>query len=224
LSSGGLDARVRRGLEAQQESLREHVEAGERRRGWKVALNDPRVQEALGISEPVIGYLASGTEAAADDRHSLEGATRPAVEPEIAVHIGDDGAISGLGPALEVIDVDLPFDDLEQVMAGNVFHRAFVLGPVVQGLTSVAGLEARFLRDGEEQHTIDVAAAAIAPPDVVALVSGYLEAVGESLHSGDVIIAGSLVSALPAAPDQRFELQVDVLGSVALELRSGGSA
>ena len=215
---------MRRGLEAQQKALRDCVAAGERRRGWKVALNDPRVQQALKISAPVIGYLASGTEVTGGDRHSLEGATRPAVEPEIAVHIGADGAIAGLGPALEVIDVDLPFDDLERVMAGNVFHRAFVLGPVVQGSKSVTELVARFLRDGEEQETIDVAAAAMAPSDVVALVSGYLEAVGESLHSGDVIIAGSLVTALPVAAGQRFEVQVDVLGSVGLELESGRSA
>ncbi len=218
MKAGGLDARVRRGLEAQQKALRDCVAAGERRRGWKVALNDPRVQQALGISAPVIGYLASGTEVARDRSHSLEGATRPAVEPEIAVHMGAGGTIAGLGPALEVIDIDLPFDDLERVMAGNVFHRAFVLGPVVQGSTSVTGLAGRFLRDGEELETIDVAAAAIAPSEVVALVSGYLEAVGESLHAGDVIIAGSLVTALPVTAGERYELEVKGLGAAALSL------
>jgi 2-oxopent-4-enoate/cis-2-oxohex-4-enoate hydratase len=55
---------------------------------------------------------------------------------------------------------------------------------------------------------------------VVALVSGYLSALGESLAPGDVIIAGSLVTAVPAAAGERFELQVDGLGSVALELTS----
>ena len=39
-----------------------------------------------------------------------------------------------------------------------------------------------------------------------------------SLRAGDVIIAGSLVTALPAAAGERFELQVDGLGSVAVEL------
>ena len=221
MSAEPLDPRVRRGLEAQQGSLRERVAAGERRLGWKVALNDPRVQEALKISQPVIGYLASGTAVSDGGSHSLDGATYAAIEPEIAIHIGEGGAIAGLGPALEVIDVDLPFDDLAQVMAGNVFHRAVVLGPVTEGLTSVDVLAARFLRDGEEQHAIDVAAAAMAPGDVVALVSGYLAAVGDALLAGDVIIAGSLVTALSAAPGERFELQIDVLGAVALELESG---
>ncbi len=165
----------------------------------------------------MIGYLASGSAVPTGTAHSLAGATHPAVEPEIAVHIGAGGAIAGLGVALEVIDVDLPFDDLERVMAGNVFHRAVALGPVIAGRTRVDGLTARFLRDGEE-HVIDVAAAALAPADVVALASGYLAAARESLRAGDVIIAGALVPALPAAPGERFELQVDGLGSVALEL------
>jgi 2-keto-4-pentenoate hydratase len=209
---------VQRGLEEQVGALHERIAAGERRIGWKIALNDPRVQQALEISQPVIGYLASGTEVRAGAAHSLAGATRPAVEPEIAVHVGEGGTIAGLGPALEVIDIDMPFDDLERVMAANVFHRAVVLGPVTRGRSSVDGLTARFRRNGGEELAIDVADAAIAPRDVIVLVSGYLDAVGESLRPGDVIIAGSLVTALPASGGERFELRVDGLGSVAVEL------
>ena len=221
MSAPPLDPRVRGGLEAQLHSLQKRTAAGERRLGWKVALNDPRVQQALEISQPVIGYLATGTEVDAGGTHSLAGATRPAVEPEIAVHVGAGGTVAGLGPALEVIDVDMPFDDLERVMAHNVFHRAVVLGPVSSGRATLDGLSARFLRDAQEQHAIDVAEAGMAPEDVIALVAGYLDAVGESLRGGDVIIAGSLVTALPAAPGERFELQVDGLGSVALDLEPG---
>jgi 2-oxopent-4-enoate/cis-2-oxohex-4-enoate hydratase len=220
LSAAPLDPRVRRGLEAQVQALRERTGAGERRLGWKVALNDPRVQAALRITQPVIGYLASGTEVRASGTHSLAGATRPAVEPEIAVHVGAGGTVAGLGPALEVIDVDMPFDDLERVMSHNVFHRAVVLGPVSAGRTTLDGLSARFLRAGREEHAIDVPDAGMAPEDVMALVAGYLDGVGESLREGDVIIAGSLVTALPAAPGERFELQVDGLGSVALDLET----
>ena len=142
----------------------------------------------------------------------------PAVEPEIAVHIGDDGAIAGLGPALEVIDVNMPFEDLELILEHNVFHRAVVLGPMTAGLAGVQGLGARFLRDGREERAIDVAATAMDLDEVVALVAGYLSAVGQSLRPGDVIIAGALVTALPAAPGERFELQVDRLGAVELSV------
>jgi 2-keto-4-pentenoate hydratase len=220
LSAGPPDPRVLRGLEAQLRALRERTAAGDRRVGWKIALNDRRVQKALGISQPVIGYLASGTEVRAGAAHSLAGASRPAVEPEIAVHVGAGSAVAGLGPALEVIDVDMPFDDLERVMAANVFHRAVKLGPVTEGLTSVEGLSASFRYNGEE-HTIDAGEAAMAPADVTALVSGYLGAVGETLQAGDVIIAGSLVTAVPAVAGQRFEFGVHGLGGVALDLTGG---
>jgi len=214
-----LSAAVLRGLEAQRARLRERIAAGERRAGWKIALNDPRVQQALGISAPVIGHLTSATVLPAGGSHSLAGATRPAIEPEVAVHIGEDGEVAGLGAALEVIDVDMPFEDLVAVMAGNVFHRAAVLGPVAAGATELAGRTARMTREAGEA-VIDVAEAALAPREVVGLVSGYLEAVGERLHAGDVIIAGSLVPAAPLAGSERVELEINGLGSVALDVRS----
>lgn len=216
----GLDERVRRGLEAQLAELRRRIAAGERRVGWKVALNDPRVQRALEIDRPVIGFLAGGSEVATGGAHSLAGSTTPAVEPEIAVHVGDGDAVAGIGPALEVIDVDLPFEDLERILAGNAFHRAVVLGPVSAGCDALAGLTARF-DDGREEHVIDVPAAAMDPAAVVALVSEYLKAVGETLHPGDVIIAGSMMPAVPAAAGGRFVLEVGGLGGVAVELGPG---
>jgi 2-keto-4-pentenoate hydratase len=214
-----LSAPVLRGLTAQASRLRERIAAGERRAGWKVALNDPRVQRALGIAAPVIGHLTSATVLDPGDPHSLAGTTRPAIEPEVAVHIGDEGRIAGLGAALEIIDVDLPFEDLGAILEGNVFHRAAVLGPPVAGVSDLAGRRARMTRGDGEQMTIDVAQAALDPAEVVRLVGGYLEAVGDALRPGDVIIAGSLVAAVPIGGDERIALEIDGLGSVSIELR-----
>lgn len=209
-----------RGLAAQAARLRERIAAGERRAGWKIALNDPRVQQALGIAAPVIGHLTSATVLASGDTHSLAGTTRPAIEPEVAVHMGEEGRVAGLGAALEVIDVDLPFEDLGAILEGNVFHRAAVLGPPVTGVTDLAGRTARMTRGDGEETAIDVAQAALYPAEVVRLVGGYLEAVGDTLSAGDVIIAGSLVTAVPLGGDERVALEIVGLGSVALEIRS----
>jgi 2-keto-4-pentenoate hydratase len=221
-ATGGPDITpsVLRGLEAQAAHLRARLAAGERRAGWKIALNDPRVQGALGITAPVIGYLTSATVLPDGAQHSLAGATRPAIEPEVAVHIGDEGEIAGLGAALEVIDVDMPFEDLEAIMERNVFHRAAVLGRPVAGITELAGRTARLTRDAGDDIAIDVAQAALAPTEVVRLVGGYLEAVGDELRPGDVVIAGSLMRAAPLAENERVELEIDGLGSVALDIRS----
>jgi 2-keto-4-pentenoate hydratase len=210
------DERIRRGLQAQLRESQRRAAGGERRTGWKVALNDPRVQEALRIEAPVIGCLSSATALSPAREHSLTGATRPAIEPEIAVHVGADGEVAALGAALEVIDVDLPFDDLELILERNVFHRGYALGAPVAGISSPDGLSASFRRDGTEVHRIDVAAAAIDPAGVVALVQGYLSPLGESLQAGEVIIAGSLVTALPVTSGERYELIVDGMEPVSL--------
>ena len=55
----------------------------------------------------------------------------PAVEVELAARVGDDGVIAGLGPALELVDLDISFDDIEPVLAGNVCHRHVVFGAEV---------------------------------------------------------------------------------------------
>jgi 2-keto-4-pentenoate hydratase len=219
-SSADLSPAVVRGLAAQAARLRERMNAGERCAGWKVALNDPRVQRALGIGAPVIGYMTSATVLPDGARHSLAGATRPAIEPEVAIHVGEEGRIAGLGAALEVIDVDLPFEDLGAILEANVFHRAAVLGSPVAGVTDLAGRMAHMTRRGGEETTIDVAQEALDPGVVVRLVSGYLKAVGDTLSAGDVIIAGSLVPAVPLGGDEQVTLEIDGLGSVALELTS----
>ena len=63
-------------------------------------------------------------------------------------------------------------------------------------------------------------AAALDPGDVVHLVAGYLEALGDRLLPGDVIIAGSLVTAVPLEGTGRVELEIDSVGKAALEVRS----
>ena len=219
-SGADVSPAVLRGLAAQAARLRERTDAGERRAGWKVALNDPRVQKALGIGAPVIGFMTSATVLPGGARHSLAGSTRPAIEPEVAIHVGEGGRIAGLGAALEVIDVDLPFEDLEAILEGNVFHRAAVLGPPVAGVAGLAGRTARMTRGDGEQTTIDVEQAGLDPAEVVRLVGGYLEAVGDTLRDGDVIIAGSLVPAVPLGGDERVALEIDGLGSVELEISS----
>ena len=203
--------------------MRERLAAGERRVGWKIGLNDARVQRALGIAAPVIGYLTSATVLPSGAAHSLAGATRPAIEPEVAVHVGEDGEIAALGAALEVIDVDMPFDDVAAILDGNVFHRAAVLGEPVTGVTGLGGLTARMTRSRGEDVDIDVADAALDPAEVVRIVRGHLRAIGDDLRAGDVIIGGSLVTAVPLGEDERVELEIDGLGSVALEIQSSSA-
>lgn len=214
-------------MKAQLGSWRARLAAGERRIGWKVALNTPVVQRQLGISKPVIGYLTSGTELAPGASHSLAGGTRVSLEPEIAIRIHEDleagsdraaaeAAIGAFAPAIELVDIDLPFDDLERILAANVFHRAVMLGAsgAVAPRTGWSAVSARVLRNGFEEAS---AQADEDPAEIVSHVANLLGRVGERLRAGDTIISGSLIAPVWVEPGDRFEVVIDPLGTLAID-------
>jgi 2-keto-4-pentenoate hydratase len=216
-------------MEAQLQRWHRQIEAGERRIGWKIGLNAPAVQEQLGISRPVIGYLTSGTQLSPGEGHSLAGGTAIGVEAEIAVHISAhvpagadretaEAAIGALGPALEVIDIDLPFEDLARILAGNVFHRAAMLGPARsrQPAGKIADITARVVRNGSEEAAADAATVIRDLAEVVRLVADMLGAFGEALLEGDRIISGSLTRIVWVEPGDRAEVDLGPLGALAV--------
>jgi 2-keto-4-pentenoate hydratase len=225
------DPRVARGMARQLARLRALVAGGAARVGWKVGFNVPAVQRMLGLSGPVVGHLTLATALVAGEPHSLAGATRVGVEPEVAIHLGADvpagataaaarEAIVGLGPALEVIDVDRPFEDLETLCAENVFHRAFLIGPTDPGAAGgvLSGVTARVLHRGAEVASLDAGAAAGDLAAVVRFVADFLAPHGERLVAGDWIIAGSLVAPVWVAAGDVVVLELGGIGDVELEV------
>ena len=87
--------------------------------GWKIGFNTAAIQQALGLSDPVVGYLLDRGVTADGATVSLAGWTAPAVEVEVAVRVGDDGGVAGLAPALELVDLDVSFADIEPVLASQ---------------------------------------------------------------------------------------------------------
>ena len=205
------DAVVVAGMRAQLERRRERLRDGDRRLGWKIGLNDPAVMERLGLERPVVGHLLESRRHDPGEALSLAGATSPAIEPEIAIHLDDDGQVAGVGPALELIDAAPPFEDLERIIADNIFHRAVVLGPIA----SAARLPARVsvARNGAEERAADVA---VDVAGTVALVADRLEAAGAHLEAGDRIIAGSLTPAVPVAPGDQLTADFEALGELTI--------
>ena len=219
------DAAITPGMEAQLARWRRRIAAGERRRGWKIGFNVPAVQAQLGISEPVIGHLTSAGELAPGGEYSVAGGTRVGIEPEIAARIASDllpgadleaarSAIEGLGPAIEVVDIDRPFDDLTELLAGNVFHRAVMIGatdtlliPEHRGDVSV-----RVWRNGVEETAADVSEAVREAPQVVRHVARLLGRFDERLRAGDTIICGSLTPIVWVEPGDRIEVEIEPLG------------
>jgi 2-keto-4-pentenoate hydratase len=141
---------IERGTTALLMRRREKLAQGAEPIGWKIGFNVPEIQEKLGLERPLAGYLSSDGLLEDGATWSLEDAA--VVESEVGVEIGEDErSIAALMPALELAD---PIDfelDVEQILAGNIFHRAVAFGPRVE--TSEPG-PGRILVNGEERHAL----------------------------------------------------------------------
>ena len=226
------DPRVARGMEQQLSERRRRLEAGERPLGWKVAFGSPQAMANLGIEAPLVGFLTDAARVEDGASYSTAGWTKGALEPEIAVHMGADlepgsdraaaaSAIAGLGPAFELADLDLPLDDLEGVVAGNIFQRGVVLGPVDTGRAGgdAAGLTASVDRDGEPFAQTDAPLDMVGDLlDITRHVADFLGAFGERLRAGEAIITGSVVPLLWLEGDAAFDYRLDPLGGLSIRI------
>jgi 2-keto-4-pentenoate hydratase len=204
---------VERGTEALLMRRREILAQGAEPIGWKIGFNVPEIQEKLGIERPLAGFLTS--DGLLEDGASWDDLP-VVVESEVAVELGADArSIVAMLPALELADPpDLDLG-LEQILAGNIFHRAVLLGPPAADAT-LAGITAQVSKDGEPIGEADVSSVVGDPADTVRFVTDFLEPHGASLMGGEVIIAGSLTPPVPVGPGESFELDLGPLGWLSL--------
>ena len=202
-----MDPRVLAGTQKQLESWRAELAGGAERVGWKIAFNGEGVQQRVGIDSPVVGYMTSNTVLRYGARYSTIGASNLLVEPEISIEIGPTLEPAALGAAIEIVDVDRPVDDLEDVVASNLFHRGVLFGGSRPGARPPA--EAMVLVNGEERERAEIQ---FDEWETVGVVSETLAAAGETLQPGDQIIAGSLTAPIEVRPGDSVGVQVGPLG------------
>jgi 2-keto-4-pentenoate hydratase len=223
---------IKKGMTAQLAKRRARIAAGEKPLGWKVGLGAPAIMQKLGLATPLVGYLMQRALLPSGNAVSLKGWTQPVAEPEIAVRMARDlpagaspdavmAAIKEIQPAIELADLDpIPSpDNLDAVLAGNIFQRHVLLGSQTRVGSSVSGLTSRVLRRGAEvNRTSDPEALTGKLPDIVALVANTLAAFGEKLSAGDIIITGSITPPpMIEANEVDFVHALDPIGKVAVQ-------
>jgi 2-keto-4-pentenoate hydratase len=225
------DARIVRGMGAQFDRRRSRIEAGDKRFGWKVGFTAPAMMEKLKITSPLVGSLMQSAVVPSGGTVSLTGWTKPALEPEVAVYMGKDlpggsdraaasGAIGGLSPAIELVDVTFAPEDVEAILGANVYQRHVVLGPRAAPRAGAAfdGLAATVLRNGAEVARATDAQANVGNIlDTVRHVADTLAEFGERLAAGDVIITGSITPPFHLGPgDKGVDFTLDPIGTVSV--------
>ncbi|MBI4206857.1 MAG: fumarylacetoacetate hydrolase family protein [Betaproteobacteria bacterium] len=224
------DPRIARGMKTQLALRRARLDAGENPLGWKVGFGAPAAMARLAIKAPLVGFLTDRALVASGSLLSLANWNKPVAEPEIAVHIGHDlaggadraatqGAIAGLGPAIELADVDRPPDDVESILAGNIYQRNLVLGQcdTARAGGRLDGLVARVIRNGSEiARTADPQALTGELIDIVRHVANVLAACGERLRAGEIIITGSIVPPLWVEAGEEVVFALDPLDTISI--------
>ena len=224
------DPRIVQGMRRQSALRAERLQAGARLIGWKVGFGAPAAMEKLRISGPLIGFLLDRALLPSPASISLAGWIKPVAEPEIAIHIGRDvagdadhdaarAAISALGPAIELADVDGPNDDVEAVLAGDIFQRHVVLGPADTSRAGarLTGLTGRVTRSGRALDVPgDLEANTGRLIDIVRHVAAATAHFADGLRAGQFIIAGSVVPPLFVEAGESVTFELHPIGTVSV--------
>jgi 2-oxo-3-hexenedioate decarboxylase len=215
-------------------ALRARLAQGMPRRGWKVGINVPEVQQRLGLGHALVGWL-DGDRVLAD---GAEIAPRPGgllhVEPELCLRLRDKvaaaadpvqalRAIDAVAPALEIVDYAKAKGSLAELIGHSMFHHACVLGAFV-ALPSTGSLAIA----SEVRLRVGALEAEPARPDLVPTsaaalvlqVAARLEECGEALQAGDLILSGAfLARALPLSSGIAVHAALGDFGTVSCHLR-----
>jgi len=182
------------------------IAAGKKPLGWKLAFGGPAAMERLRINAPLVGFLMAEAVVPSGSTISLAGWKKPVAEPELTVYMGKDlyaeadrqtvmSAIEGLGPAIELVDVGHLSDDVEGILACNIYQRRVILGgsDARHAGGRLSELNARVFRNGiEVANTSNFEALTGELVAIVGHAANLLAHFGETLRAGQIIIAGSI--------------------------------
>jgi 2-keto-4-pentenoate hydratase len=226
------DQRIVNGLAAQASERRRLLDAGTRRLGWKAGFGTAAAMNGLGTQAPLVGFLTEQTLRPDGATCEIGGWDKPILEPEVAVRLGRDlapgasreeaaAAIDAVAPAIELVDLHGPTDDVEAILAANIFHRHVLLGafrPVSDDVRLDAVRLDVLEGDAIRAEGVDATELLGDLADVVRHLADQIPATGDRLQAGDVVITGSAVPAIPVSPGDRITVRAAGLGQVEVRL------
>jgi 2-keto-4-pentenoate hydratase len=208
------DERITEGMKHQLADLRRTLDRDERPLGYKLGFGTEQAMKNLGTDAPLVGYLVTANRLESGAVVDISNWGNPKLEPEIVARAGEQGEITAIGAAIELVDLDTSLSDPQAILEANIFQRHVLLGPVSEG-ADPAEAKLTVLVDGEEVATADDVTAATGDLDgLVKHVASTLKGAGAELQRGDMVICGSIVPALDVAPGATVEVRLPPLGSL----------
>jgi 2-keto-4-pentenoate hydratase len=218
------------GLRRQHAERKRRIAGGMPRAGWKVCVNDPRVQKRLGLDASFAAFLDGSRVLGSGAAWTIADGSVPGVEPELALRFAtrvsaDESreriaaAIEGVAPAIEVVDWRDPRLELEHLAATSSFHAGVVFGDLHPFALAprIGGDVPTLRRNGERAGVAD---AALVPADLTALVARLaieLARYGDGFEAGDWLICGACTAPSPVTAGDIVEADFGSIGSVRVQ-------
>jgi 2-keto-4-pentenoate hydratase len=227
-AASGLDAET--GYQVQRMVVQHRLDRGERLIGAKLGLTSRVKQEAMGVHEPLYGWLTSGMAHPHGEALPLGELIHPRAEPEIAFLIGREirapatitsvlEATEAVLAAVEVLDSryeDFRFR-LPDVVADNASGSRIVLGPRARrpgDLCDLRLLGCVLRVQGDVMATAAGGAVMGHPAAAVAWLVNRLSPEDWRLEPGALVLSGGLTAPVPMGPGSVVSAEFDGLGTV----------
>ena len=216
----------------QQQLMKLRLAAGERVIGKKIGVTSQAVMDMLGVFQPDFGWLTDAMVYNEGEAIPMSRLIQPKAEGEIAfvlrktlkgpgVTVADVlAATEGVMACFEIVDSRI--EDwkirIQDTVADNASCGVFVIGAQhtdPAGL-DLAAVRMRMTRNGEAAGEGLGSAVQGHPAEAVAWLANTLGAFGIPFRAGELILSGSLAPLVPARAGDRFEMEIEGLGSCSI--------
>jgi len=127
------DERITEGMKHQLGDLRRKLDRDERPLGYKLGFGTEAAMKNLGTDAPLVGHLVTANRLESGAVVDISNWGNPKLEPEIVARAGEQGEITAIGAAIELVDLDTSISDPQAILEANIFQRHVLLGPVSEG-------------------------------------------------------------------------------------------
>lgn len=216
-----------------QHILNRRLSEGEKVVGKKIGVTSQAVMDMLEVDQPDFGFLTDAMQCQNGDTIVInETLIQPRAEGEIAFLLKDDligpgvttddviKATEGVFACFEIVDSRIKDwkIKIQDTVADNASCGLFVLGDNMASLDDLdlSNCAMSFEKNGEVVATGTGAVAMNSPLNCVAWLANTLGSFGISLNAGDIILSGSLVPLIPASPGDHMRVDIEGIGSAAI--------
>lgn len=207
---------------------------GERVIGKKIGVTSKPVQDMLDVRQPDFGFLTDAMQVADGASVSLAraGLIQPRAEGEIAFMLKSDlqgpgvtredvlAATAWVAPCFEIVDSRIHDWKIriQDTVADNASCGVFVIGTQHSDprALDLAAASMQLWKNGQPAGAGLGSAVQGHPAEAVAWLANTLGAFGIPFKAGEIILSGSLAPLVPAAPGDRFTMEIEGMGGCAI--------